>query len=339
MRVLISAGEPSGDRLGAELALSLGQRFPGLELAGLAGPAMRAAGVEALARVEDLSVMGVVEVLAELPRILRVRQAMFEALRADLLVVVDAPDFNLPLARRARAAGIPVVFLGSPQVWAWRRGRAAEIAELAAEVVCLLPFEPAIYAALGGRAAFYGHPAAGRVAWSPTGQGTALLPGSRGSELGRLLGPFLEAAAALEGPLRLGRAPGAELPDLPEGIELVEGLEAAARPSARALVSSGTATLELACMGRPMVVAYKVNALTYAIGRALVTGVEHIALPNLILGRRAVPELLQDFEPEDLVRELEGLEGQLDDLDEVRERMRGPGAGERIADAVAEHLP
>ena len=338
MRVLISAGEPSGDLLGAELARGLRERLPELELAGLAGPAMREAGVEAIARVEDLSVMGVVEVLAELPRILKVRSAMFEALQAELLVVVDAPDFNLPLARRAVAAGIPVVFLGSPQVWAWRAGRAAEIAELAQEVICLLPFEPPIYEALGARARFLGHPAAGRVRWSEPGQGTALLPGSRGSELSRLLEPMLEAAQELSGPLRLGRAPGAELPDLPENIEVVEGLEAAARPSARALVASGTATLELACMGRPMVVAYKVNPITYAIGKALVDGVEHIALPNLILGRRAVPELLQDFQAADLVQALEGVEAQLPDLAEVRDLLRGEGAVERIADAVAEHL-
>ena len=335
---MISAAEPSGDRLAADLVVALRERVE-LEALGLAGPAMRAAGVEAVARGEQLGVMGLVEVIGVIPEALRIRDALVERLDGvDLLVVVDAPDFNLPLARKARARGVPVLFYVSPQVWAWRKGRAKEIAELAECVICLLPFEPAFYEAHGGEALFLGHPVAERV--RPLGEpggDLAILPGSRAGEVSRLLDDLVEAARITGLRTRLPRAPGVELPEL-EGIEVVEGIEAAAGPARAALTASGTATLELACLGRPMVVCYRVNPVTYGIGKLLVTGVEHMALPNLVLGRRAVPELLQDFGPGDLVAALEGCEAQLDDLAEVRARLRGEGAQARIADRVAEAL-
>ncbi|MCP4809845.1 MAG: lipid-A-disaccharide synthase [Proteobacteria bacterium] len=337
-RVLLSAAETSGDALGGELAQRLARRLD-VEMFGLAGPAMRAAGVRDVARAEQLGVMGLVEVLGAIPEALRIRRALVAELGGiDLVVVIDAPDFNIPLARAARARGIPVVFYVSPQVWAWRRGRASEIAELAAEVICLLPFEPTFYAAAGGRARFLGHPLADRVQpLEAGGEDLAILPGSRAGEVARLL-PDLVAAAALIGrTTRLPVAPGLDLAEMP-GVEQVESMLEALEPAAGALVASGTATLELACLGRPMVVCYRVNPTTHALGQLLVKGVEHMALPNLILGRSAVPELLQAFTPADLAEAFDGCEAQLDDLAEVRAALRGPGARERIADAVAEHL-
>ncbi len=335
---MISAAEPSGDELAAELVVALGEHLE-IEAYGLAGPAMRAAGVEAIADAERLGVMGLVEVIGVIPDALRIREELVARLPGtSLLVVVDAPDFNIPLARKARERGVDVVFYVSPQVWAWRKGRAKEIAEIAEAVICLLPFEPAFYERHGGRALFFGHPVAERIEHAgPPGQDLAILPGSRKSEVDRLLDDLVEAARQTGLVTRLPRAAGIELPALP-GIEIVEDISSAATGAKAALTASGTATLELACLGRPMVVCYRVNPLTYGIGKLLVTGVEHMALPNLVLGRRAVPELLQDFGPADLVAALEGSERQLADLEEVRALLEGPGATARIASFVAEHL-
>lgn len=337
MKLLISASEPSGDRLAADLVRALRERFPDLEALGLAGQAMRAAGVEAVAEGERLAVMGLVEVLGVVPEALRIRDALVDRFDGvELVVVVDAPDFNIPLARKARERGLPVVFYVSPQVWAWRKSRAAEIAELASVVVCLLPFEPQFYPP--GKAVFLGHPVAERIAHAgPLGKDLAILPGSRAGEVDRLLEDLVEAAGHTGLNTRLPRAPGVTLPELP-GIEVVEDIASAAGPAKAALTASGTATLELACLGRPMVVCYRVNPVTYGLGKLLVTGVEHMALPNLILGRRAVPELLQHFGPADLVESLEGVASQLADLEEVRSRLRGAGATDRIADRIAEVL-
>ncbi len=355
-RLLIAAGEASGDRLAADLVTALRRRLPGLSVRGVAGPAMRAAGVEAVAHQEQIAVMGVAEVLARLPEIQQVRRAMFAAIAegADLLVVVDAPDFNLPMARAARRAGVPVVFYVSPQVWAWRKGRAKTIAGLAEEVLCLLPFEPAYYEAHGGRASFVGHPVLDRCP-PAAGEGVdwALLPGSRRAEIAALLPDMLAAAGLLleaepGAVIRLPVAPGLRREDLEAvggealaRVALVGSLREAVEPAKAALVASGTATLEVACMGRPMAVAYRVHPLTYAVGRALVKGVEHMALPNLILGRRAIPELLQDFTPQDLVdawRAAAEDDAQRAALVELRAALGGGplgGADERAAERVA----
>ena len=354
MRLLISAGEASGDRLSAELVTALRTRVPDLEVRGMVGPAMRAAGIGEVDRLERIAVMGIAEVLKNLPDIQEARKAMFAAIEegADLLVVVDAPDFNLPMARAARKRGIPVVFYVSPQVWAWRKGRAKTIAGLAEEVLCLLPFEPPYYEAHGGVATFVGHPALERCP-PAEGEGSdwALLPGSRRSEVAALLPDMLAAAVLLRerhpgAVIRLPLAPGLSRADLVEvvgeealeAVTLTDSLAAAVGPARAALTASGTATLEIACMGRPMAVAYKVHPLTYAVGKVLVHGVEHMALPNLILGRRAVPELLQDYTPRELA---EAWMAAADDADqraalvELRGALGGGGATERAAERVA----
>ncbi|MCB9759351.1 MAG: lipid-A-disaccharide synthase [Alphaproteobacteria bacterium] len=350
-RVVLSAAEPSGDALGAALARALRALEPGIELLGVAGPHMRAAGVRAVARADDLGVMGVVEVLGAAPRLLAARRALAGALRegAEVFVPIDAPDFHLPVARRVGRAGLPVVLFGAPQVWAWRRGRARDIATWAAEVLCLLPFEVEVFAQVGGRARYVGHPAAERVVPSPPGGDWALLPGSRRAEIERILPAMLQAAARLRAArpgarIRLGRAESVDPAWLAaagplDGVEVVEGLAAAAEPARACLVASGTATLELALMGRPMVVAYAVHPLTYAVGRALVTGVEHIALPNLILGRTGVPEHIQTLDPARLCADwMAAADTQAEALAEVRRRVGPPGAARRAAAAVLEAI-
>ncbi len=352
VKLLISAAEASGDLLAADLVRALGRQCA-LQPRGIAGPAMRAAGVEPIARSETIAVNGLWEVLGRLGEIRRTGRQLERAMEqgADLLVVVDAPDFHLPLARKARALGIPAVGYVSPQIWAWRRGRARGIAACLDRLLCLFPFEPQLYQDWGLDARFVGHPVADRLGPPlprPAGSRYALLPGSRRHEAQRLLPVFLQAAELLrqEQPRAsfvLGLAE--ELrqePDLADrarraGVEVVDGLLPAVRGARAALVASGTATLELAVLGVPMVVAYRVHASTYLAGRLLVRGVRHIALPNILAGRQIVPEHIQDLRPERLAADLLSVAedpATLDDLASVRTSL-GPGrASQRAAEAL-----
>ena len=347
MRVLISAGEPSGDQLGAQVLATL----EGLEFEGMAGPAMRAAGVQPLARVEDLSVMGVSEVIAALPRILGLRRSMMQALerKPALFVGIDAPDFNLPLARRAKSLGIPVMLIGAPQVWAWRGGRAKGIAECSDRLVCLLPFEPPYFQKHGGNAVFLGHPAGvGFPDLGPPGRDWALLPGSRRAEVQRLLPDMLKAAQMVleahpESKVRLPVAPGLDpalLRDAEQhGIELVDNLEQALRPARAALVASGTASLQVACSGRPQAICYRVAPLTYTLAKTLVRGVDYIGLPNLILEDAGVPERIQHFEPKELAALWQGVANTQQGLaTRLHQVLRSQGAAERIGQCLMELL-
>ncbi len=308
---------------------------------------MRAAGVEAVAHAEEVSVMGVVEVLARLRPILALRATVGAALAegADLLVVVDAPDFNLPLARKARSLGIPVVFYVSPQVWAWRRSRAREIAELATEILCLFPFEPPYYETHGGVASFVGHPVAGRLAPDDTrGSHWAVLPGSRRAELQRHLPAFRAVVAALQrripgAEVRLPLAPGLDREALGEipGVVVVDDMETAVRGARAALVASGTATLEVACLGVPHVIAWRGHPLTYWVGRLLVRDIQWIGLPNLVAGRAIVPEFIQKLDPETIAQawlDVAENEEQRASLDRVRLALAGDQAVRCAVDRV-----
>ena len=356
--IVLSAGEASGDALAAELAAALIKRRPGLRLRGLAGPKMRAAGVEAIGRVEDLGVMGVTEVLGALARVYAARSALRAALaeRPAMFVPVDAPDLHLPMIPDARRAGAKVVLYGVPQVWAWRGGRAKTLARDADELLCLLPFEPACFEPFGGRATYVGHPALDRAGdLTPRGADWAIFPGSREGELRRLLPVFLDVARGLRAAqpgavVRLALAPTVSAEKMRqlaqeagrslEDVVLVEGVLAAALPARACLAASGTVTLELVCLGRPVVVAYKVHWLTYWIGRLLVRGVEHMALPNLILGRRAYPEHLQNLDVQAILTDLLrlGAPGQDASAQDLRERLGPSGAADRAADRILSHL-
>ena len=325
LRVGIVAGESSGDLLGAALIEALRARGP-VECFGVAGPRMVAAGCAAWAQAEELAVMGLTEVLRHLPRLLTLRRRLAARLaraRPDVFIGIDAPEFNLGLARRLKARGIPTVQYVSPQVWAWRQGRVRTIGAACDLVLCLLPFETRFYARHGVRSAFVGHPLADeiplevdraaartRLGLAQSDSVIALLPGSRLGEVERLAADFLRAAAwiAAREPRTRFIAPMASptvraaferqrsgVPEAPP-VQLTDGLSQVALAAADGvLVASGTATLETLLTGRPLVVAYRFGALTALILRALrLVKVPYFSQPNLLIGRALVPEFLQE---------------------------------------------
>ncbi|MEO1765682.1 lipid-A-disaccharide synthase [Thiobacter aerophilum] len=334
VRIGIVAGEASGDLLGSHLVTALKSRLPGAHFEGIGGPKMIAAGVRSLFSLETLAVRGYVEALRNLPAILRIRRRLrrhFLANRPHLFIGVDAPDFNLGLARVLKAAGIPTFQYVGPSVWAWRAGRLRKIRRAVSHMLLLFPFEPPIYEAAGIPATYVGHPladllplvpdrAAAREALRlpPEGEIVALLPGSRQSELALMADLFVKTAQAI---LRLRPGVSFLVPlvtretrdrfeaalyaqqaqDLP--LRMLFGHAHAAMTAANAvLVASGTATLEAALVKRPMVITYRVPTLTYRLmwpRRYL----PYVGLPNVLAGRFVVPELLQnDATPENLAQ-------------------------------------
>ena len=373
LRVGVVAGEHSGDQLGAALIAALRERTPALHCFGVAGPKMIAQGCEAWAASEELAVMGLTEVLRHAPRLLRLRVALrrrFLATRPDVFVGIDAPEFNLPLARRLKEAGVRTVQYVSPQVWAWRQGRVRTIGASCDLVLCLLPFETEFYRDHGVPAVFVGHPLADQIplrvdregarralGLEPGGLLIALLPGSRIGEVARLAAPFAGAAAriAARRPEAQFLAPMAsaaaresfvkqiaQVPGVP-AIRVLEGEAQRALAAANgAIVASGTATLETLLSGRPMVVAYRVSAPTAFLLRTLkLVKVRYFSQPNLLAGRRLVPEffqeqvqgaalgdaLLKELEDGDHVREL------LDAFADIHRNLRCAGAA-RAAEAI-----
>ena len=322
----VVAGEHSGDTLGAALITALRERVPGVRCFGVAGPKMIAAGCEAWAGAEELAVMGLAEVVQHLPRLLRLRRSLlrrFAAARPAVFVGIDSPEFNLPLARALRQRGVRTVQYVSPQVWAWRQGRVRTIGTSCDLVLCLLPFETDFYARHGVAAEFVGHPLADQIplvvdraaarralALDAAAPYVALLPGSRVGEVSRLAEPFAAAAAHI-GASRPGYrflAPMASaavraqflaaierVPGVPE-IRILDGQAQQALAAADGvLVASGTATLETLLTGRPMVVAYRVSPVTAFLLRTVgLVKVPYFSQPNLLAGRRLVPEFLQE---------------------------------------------
>jgi lipid-A-disaccharide synthase len=371
----VVAGEASGDNLGAALIEALRERAPGVRVVGVAGPRMRAAGCEALADADELAVMGLTEILRHLPRLFALRRRLREALlamRPDVFVGIDSPEFNLGLARQLKAGGLRTVQYVSPQVWAWRQGRVRTISQSVDLVLCLLPFEPQFYAEHGVRALFVGHPLADRFPLQPDRDAArrelglapgdtvlAVLPGSRLGEVARLGEDFAAAAAWLAARVpglrvvspmasprvraRFEQAMGRAAPAA--GIRLLDGRSREALAAADiVLVASGTATLETLLSKRPMVVAYRVGASTaFLLRRFGLLKVDNVAQPNLLLGERAVPEFLQDaVRPEALgAALLEQLEAaRRDDTLQrrflaVHESLRHGGAA-RAAEAILE---
>ena len=354
MRIGLVAGEASGDLLGAELIASLRERLPQVEFVGLAGGRMRAAGCEVLGSSEELAVMGLVEPLRHLPRLLALRARLYRTFLErgiDLFVGIDSPAFNLGLARRLRRRGLPTAQYVSPQVWAWRRGRVKSIATAVDAVLCLLPFEPAAYAGEPVKAVFVGHPLARQIplqsrrpqarallGLDPHATVVALLPGSREGEVRRLGGDFVAAAQALRrrvpGPLQflapmasehLAGLFTAQLHAANADIRLLRGQadEALAAADA-ALVASGTATLQALLHGTPMVVAYRLAPLTAFIARDLgLVKLTHFSLPNLLAGEPLVPEFFQgEVQPEQLAAALHEALGNKDRREALAGRFR-----------------
>ena len=360
-RIVLSAGEPSGDAHGAAVAREIRRRWPEAEMWGLGGARMAEAGVELLADVKDLAVLGLAEVAGRLPffwRLLRRMRRELAARKPDLVVPIDYPGFNLRLSRSARSLGIPVLYYIAPQVWAWHRSRADELVRLAGTLAVILPFEEPLFRSLGARVAFVGHPLledepAPRADWpaevgtDPAAPVLALFPGSRRQEVGRHLGIFRAVATAMRARHPDVQPVFARAPSLPDG--LFAGLEypattdtwALLQHARAAVVKSGTSTLQAALAGTPMVVTYRMNPVTFAVARRLVR-VDHVGLVNLVAGERAVPELLQkDATPAAIVRALEPFldpdsperSRTVASLARVRSRLQPPGTR-----GVAEHV-
>lgn len=361
--VLLVAGEASGDLRGAELIGELRKLRPDVRVTGVGGDRLRAAGMDVLVDAAELSAMGVTELFGRVGSIVRsyrrVRGAITGANgaeRPDLVVLIDFPDFNLRLAKVARRVGIPVLYYVSPQVWAWRRYRVKTLAKRVDHLAVVFPFEADLYRGLT-EVSFVGHPALETVRATGTpddvrrrhGLATdrplvTLLPGSRGSEVRALLPAMVEAVRLLGVQAVVALAHESLRPlaqeICPDGPPLVHGetwdLVAAAD---LVLLSSGTATLETALLERPMVIMYRLSPLSYGLARMLVR-VPFIGMPNLILGKAAVPELIQaDVTPERIAEEARRI---LDDparaaamradLARVRAMLGEPGAAHRAAE-------
>jgi lipid-A-disaccharide synthase len=320
--IVLVAGETSGDNLGAQLIQALRARLPQARFAGIAGPRMIAAGCEAWERAESLAVMGLFEVIPHLPRLLRIRRELVGRVRRehpDVYVGVDAKEFNLRLAPQLKASGIRTVQYVSPQVWAWRQGRVRTIGRAVDLVLCLLPFEKKFYDEHAVRAVFVGHPLAdqipmhldpvqARTALGLPGEGTyvALLPGSRHGEVARLSPDFAATvawltqhrpdlrfiAALASDPIRAVFTAALDHAGVRERVTLVDGrAQQVMAASDVVLLASGTATLEATLVKRPMVVAYRLGALTsFLLKHLKLFKAPFFAQPNLLAGRQVVPE-------------------------------------------------
>jgi lipid-A-disaccharide synthase len=356
-RLLLSAGEASGDLHASRLMRELGALAPGASYFGLGGDEMRAAGLEAVADARDIAVVGITEALRVLPRARQIFSLLLgeaERQRPDAAVLVDSPEFNLRLAKRLHRLGVPVVYYVSPQVWAWRPQRVEQIARTVRRMLVLFPFEVDFYRRFGVEVEHVGHPLVDEVpvlpqAWDGVASGPrrlALLPGSRRSEIAALLPVMLEAAAAVrrarpECEVRLILAPTLEPADVAPYLRRSDlGIEVLAQDRHRkiadshlALCASGTATLEVGLLGTPMIVLYRVGWITSVLARLLVR-VPHIALVNLVLGEEVAPELMQEqARPERVAAIASRLLDDPEAIATMRAKLQGlrPALGERGA--------
>ncbi len=378
-RVVLSAGDASGDLHAAEVVRALRLLRPDLRIAGLGGDALAREGVDLAVHQREVAVGGLVEVLPALRRVRDAWRRMGALIEggADLLVLVDSPELNLPLAARARRAGVWVLYYVCPQVWAWRPGRVRKIARRVDRLAAIFPFEPEVFRGTGLRVEFVGHPlvdplrelsarmdrarARGALGLDPDRPLVLLMPGSRRNEVRYGLPLQLEVARLLHArdpriAFALAVAPTIDPPSVEAAVAAarlpsllrLDLLRGRARESILAsdvvVTKPGTSTVEIALLGRPMVVTGRGHPVSVALMRRLIR-VPHLAMPNLIAGRPVVPELLQEEASPpalaDAVAEL--LDGparvrQLDALGEVRARLGSGGAAERVARMAAEML-
>jgi lipid-A-disaccharide synthase len=353
------AGEASGDILGSRVLQALRRHYPDLKAEGIGGPLMAAEGLDSMFPMDRLSVMGLVEPLKRLPELLRIRRTVFEHFRddpPDLFIGIDSPDFNLRLERKLRDSGVTTAHLVSPSVWAWRQGRIRKIKRSVDLMLCLFPFETGIYQDNAIPVRFVGHPLADEIpervptdvareslGLAPDGKLLALLPGSRGGEVGMLAPLFLQAAELLARERAdlsfvvpaANAARRAQIEALQQQhpalqITLLDGRSREVMAAADAiLLASGTATLEATLLKRPMVVAYRLSALTWFLVRPFIK-TKFAALPNILAGRALVPELLQEAAtPEALAAAVRPLLGdgaaaqeQIRVFDQIHDRLR-----------------
>jgi len=374
--LMIVAGERSGDVYGGELAKALRARLGSVKIFGCGGDAMREAGVETTIDAHRVSVAGIVEVLAGLPRVVRAFHTLLAEVdrrRPQLAVLIDFPDFNLRLAKRLRKRGIPVVYFVSPQIWAWRRGRLKEIKANVARMICIFDFEEEIYRRAGVPVEYVGHPLVdlvqphlareeffAKAGLDPKLTTVALLPGSREKEVALNLPPMLGAASrlALNRQLQfiIPVAPTLDAGRVEATLRHCDASRAAIHTithatsdalahSDVAVVASGTATLEAALHARPMVVVYRVSPLTWWFGKLLVK-VPHYSMVNLLAGKRLVAELMQsEFDAHNLAAQVEYLldhpevrAAMAQELLALRSRLGPGGAAGRAAEAIIRTL-
>jgi len=365
---MVSCGEASGDLYAAALTHELGEQAPGTEVFGFGGGKLAGAGAELIGEYRRFTVTGLSEALSVVPRafsMLRQLKAEAASRRPGVFVAVDFPDFNFRLLPALHALGIPIVYYISPQLWAWRPKRIEVLRKYVSKMLVIFPFEAAIYEAKGIPVEFVGHPLVDlarvsqpRDLWlqglglDPSRPVVALLPGSRRNEIDRLL-PIISEAL----PLVAARVPGVQfvvarapsLADAPfarlagrANVRVVEGAaDQVLAASDAVLTASGTATVQTALHGRPMVIIYRLSSIDYAIGRAFVR-LPHYGMVNLIAGREVVPELIQDActpgriagEVVSLLTDVARSATMRADLATVRERLGGGGASCRVARAV-----
>ncbi len=370
--ILIVAGEASGDLHASKVVEALRQLDSRVRILGMGGNHLRRAGVEILIDSSRLAVVGITEVLGRLGDLLRAYRKLKELIRSQeigLLILIDFPDFNLGLAGVAKKAGVPVFYYISPQVWAWRSGRIQKIAQRVSRMAVIFPFEVALYQEAGLNAEFVGHPLMDTLGQvenpSPPGDEgwrgnplIVLLPGSRHKEVKALLPEMVRAAGIIarkrsDVGFLLALAPTITREEveemLPSGgvrVQVVEGMTyQAIRAADLVWVASGTATLETAILGKPMVIAYQVSRLSYWVGRAMIR-IGWIGLVNIVAGRTLVPELIQkeargERIAEETSRILENepyRRGMIEGLAEVKRKLGTPGAAERVARIALEMI-
>lgn len=361
---MISAGEASGELYGALLSREVRKNWPDTEIFGIGGPRMESEGVELISGIS--SVIGFTEAVKHLGDLKRSMKKAGDALitkKPDILVLIDYPDFNLALAKKAKTAGIPVLYYVSPQVWAWRGGRVYKIAALVKKMAVLFPFEVDYYKKVGLPCEFVGHPIVETISYKKTKEALkqelgldperpviSLLPGSRPAEIKRHMPIISEVSAIIR----------KDLPDFQIVIPLAQGTALEERPadyitvlhnrtreavasSDAALVASGTATLETALLGTPMVVFFKASFISFNIAKLLVK-IKFVSLVNLLSGKSVVTELLQqEATAGNIVRELKKIltdsayrSRMISDLDKIRDLMKGKKPSERVASIVGE---
>ncbi|WP_321372071.1 lipid-A-disaccharide synthase [uncultured Desulfuromusa sp.] len=372
-KIMIVAGEASGDLHGSNLIAAAAEYQPHLQFFGVGGDKMRAAGCRILFPSDELSVMGVVEVVSQLPRIYtrfkQLKLTLNGEERPDLLVLIDFPDFNLRLAKAAKAVGVPVLYYISPKVWAWRSGRAKVIAERVDRLALIFPFELKIYESLGVKAEYVGNPLLDEFAENqpagllrhhlgvePDTQVVGIFPGSRNSELNYILDTLVETAELLHRKKPTAKFLVPVAPSLSRDVIeqrfsetqlpvfiVEENIYEVAAACNAVLTVSGTVTLQLTLVGTPMAILYKVAPLSYAIGKRLIK-IEYAGLTNIVAGRGIVREFIQDAaQPQDMCAEVLRLlddsdyaEAMQNNLTEVRKMLGSPGCSARVAAIAAE---